>query len=65
MSTVVGEGRVVECEGSVVRRGKRMAFCESVARCEGKVVARGMLTKMVLPSPIAAMKEKGGEISRL
>jgi len=48
---------VVELEGKVVRWGKRVAFCESMARVDGKVVARGMLTKLVVP-PIKGSKER-------
>lgn len=45
---VAGVGKVVEFEGRVVKRGKRVVFCESVASCEGVVIARGMLTKSVV-----------------
>ena len=55
IGVVVGVGKVVELEGRVIRRGKKLAFCESVAMCEGKVVAKGMLTKSIVPPP----KEKG------
>ena len=42
---------LVELEGRVLRRGGRIAFCESVAKCKGKVLGRGMLTKMIIQAP--------------
>jgi acyl-coenzyme A thioesterase PaaI-like protein len=42
-----GEGKVYEVEGRVVRRGKKVVFCEGDVRCEGKLIAKGNLTKVV------------------
>ena len=65
----MGVGKLVELEGRVIRRGKKLAFCESVAMCEGKVVAKGMLTKSIVPPPKEKEKEKGkgegGAMSKL
>lgn len=57
IGAVIGEGKVVELEGRVLRRGAKLAFCESIATCEGKIVAKGMLTKSIVPPP----KLKTGE----
>lgn len=42
IGAVVGVGKLVELEGKVLRRGGRLAFCESTATCEGKIIAKGM-----------------------
>lgn len=47
LGAVVGEGKKYEVEGRVIRRGKRIAFCEGDVRCEGKIIAKGSLTKVV------------------
>jgi len=44
---VIGEGKVYEVEARMIRRGKRLAFCEGEVKCEGKVVVRGSLTKVI------------------
>jgi len=51
IGAVIGEGKVVELEGKVLRRGAKLAFCESIATCEGKIIAKGMLTKSIVPPP--------------
>jgi len=48
-SAVKRKEKKVEVEGDVVKRGKSVAFSESVARCEGKVSASASVTKMVIP----------------
>jgi uncharacterized protein (TIGR00369 family) len=48
LDAVPGEGKVYEVEGRVVRRGKKVVFCEGNVRCEGKLVAKGNLTKVVI-----------------
>ena len=44
---VPGEGKAYEVEGRVVRRGKKVVFCEGEVRCEGRLIAKGNLTKVV------------------
>jgi len=53
MGSVIGEGKVVEFEGKVLRRGKNIVFCESVARCEGRIIGKGSLTKALVKVPAA------------
>lgn len=43
-----GEGRLYEVEGQVVRRGRKVVFCEGDVRCEGRLIAKGNLTKVVM-----------------
>jgi acyl-coenzyme A thioesterase PaaI-like protein len=64
IGAVVGVGKVVELEGRVLRRGKRVVFCESVAMCEGVLVARGMLTKSIVPPPRMKDEEEKGGVER-
>ena len=63
IGAVVGEGKVVELEGKVLRRGARVAFCESIAMFEGKIIAKGMLTKSIVPPPRA--KTANAKVSKL
>jgi acyl-coenzyme A thioesterase PaaI-like protein len=45
---VPGEGRLYEIEGRVVRRGRKVVFCEGDVRCECRLIAKGNLTKVVM-----------------
>ena len=65
IGAVVGEGKVVELEGKVLRRGAKLAFCESIAKCEGKIIAKGMLTKSIIPPPKPKPKSEKGDGSKL
>lgn len=47
LDVVPGEGKAYEVEGRVVRRGKKVVFCEGEVRCEGRLIAKGNLTKVV------------------
>lgn len=58
IGNVAGQGRRIELEGRVVKRGRRLFFCEGVATCEGKVLARGMITKTIIPG----LKETKGKL---
>ena len=44
----VPRGARVEVVGSVVRRGRSLAFCRAEATVDGKVVAAGQVTKTLL-----------------
>lgn len=52
IGAVEGVGKVVELEGRVVKRGRSVAFCESVATCDGRLVGKGSLTKMIIKVPV-------------
>jgi acyl-coenzyme A thioesterase PaaI-like protein len=55
---VSGEGKLVEFEGKVLRRGKNMVFCESIARCDGRLIGKGSLTKMLIKVPVVKNEAK-------
>jgi acyl-coenzyme A thioesterase PaaI-like protein len=62
IGAVVGEGKVVELEGKVLRRGGKLAFCESTATCDGKIIAKGMLTKSIVPPKVKQVEGIGSKL---
>jgi uncharacterized protein (TIGR00369 family) len=47
LDAVPDEGKLYEVEGRVVRRGKKVVFCEGEVRCGERLIAKGNLTKLV------------------
>ena len=47
LGSVTGEGKKYEVEARMVKRGKRVVFCEGEVRCEGMLIAKGNLTKII------------------